>query len=40
MTLIAMTTMYLLLCTIVGMSLFASYIDHEFCVLSLGGRHF
>jgi hypothetical protein len=35
-TLIAITTMSLLLCTIVGMSLFAGYSDHERCMLSLG----
>jgi hypothetical protein len=39
-TLIAITTMSLLLCTIVGMSLFAGYSDHERCMLSLGGHRF
>lgn len=34
------TTMSLLLCTIVGMSLFAGYSDHERCMLSLGGHRF
>ena len=29
-----------LLCTIVGMSLFAGYSDHERCMLSLGGHRF
>jgi hypothetical protein len=33
-------TMFLLLCTIVGMSLFAGYSDHERCMLSLGGHRF
>ena len=37
-TLIA--TMSLLLFTIVGMSLFAGYSDHERCMLSLGGHRF
>jgi hypothetical protein len=40
LTLIAITTMSLLLCTIVGMSLFAGYSDHERCMLSLGGHRF
>jgi len=35
-----MTTMFLLLGTIVGMSLFASYSDHERCMLSLEGHRF
>ena len=39
-TLIAITTMSLLLCTIVGLSLFAGYSDHERCMLSLGGHRF
>jgi hypothetical protein len=39
-TLIVITTMSLLLCTIVGMSLFAGYSDHERGMLSLGGHRF